>query len=382
MQLFKIGENLQIKIYNSLNEFNPIEWNNQNEQLPFYQSFQYLQHLEQTQKQINFRYVQIFESKVLIGCIYFQQLNFDMQKIFQYNSESKLSFIEKYFSRKQVYLLNLGNVYFTGDTGIISNNISKLTYILPRLFKYVNSSFQYKSFAYLSADFLDNDSTFQESFISNGFHILNTEPDLYFKLKPEWSNFEDYINAFSSKYRVRAKKVLKDSEAIQNKILTHHEILFFKQEIEQLFENVIQHAQFFLSPLNCNFFVNKQENMDNICQIYGYFINEKLVGYSNIYICNKIIHVHYIGLDYQINSDYKLYNRMLLDVVKIGIEHKVEKIHFGRTATEIKTTIGAEPSYFKSFLKIRNPIYNTIATYFLKKILPPKFTVRHPFKHK
>ncbi|HNI00956.1 MAG TPA: hypothetical protein PLO94_01265 [Chitinophagales bacterium] len=380
MQQFKIGENLQLKIYNSINEFNPIEWNSQIELLPFFQSFHYLQHLEHTQKQINFRYILIFENQVLIGSIYLQQLNFDMKNIFQYNSKTKLTLVEEYFSKKPVYLLYLGNVYFTGDTGIISNDISKLHYILPKVFKYADKTFLNKSFAYLSADFSDFNSTIHNSFTSNGFHILHTEPDLYLILKPDWTNFEDYLNSFSSKYRVRAKKVLRESESIQNKILTYNDVLFYKQEIEQLFENVMLNAQFFLSPLNCNFFVQKHEKSDNICQIHGYFLNEKLVGYSNIYICNKIIHVHYIGLDYKINSNYKLYNRMLLDVVKIGIEHKVEKIHFGRTATEIKTTIGAEPSYFKSFLKIRNPIYNTIATYFLKKILPPKFTVRHPFK--
>jgi hypothetical protein len=110
------------------------------------------------------------------------------------------------------------------------------------------------------------------------------------------------------------------------------------------------------------------------------FLDDKLCGFSTLYMCKGIVHVHYIGLDYEINKTHKLYNRMLLDVLRIAIENKIDKIHFGRTATEIKSTIGAKPIVLNAYLKVNNRFLNRIAPYFLKRIKVPHFVIRNPFR--
>ena len=92
------------------------------------------------------------------------------------------------------------------------------------------------------------------------------------------------------------------------------------------------------------------------------------------------LHVHYIGLDYEINKTHKLYNRMLLDFVRFAIEHEVQKVHFGRTATEIKTTIGAAPNPLQAYLKLNNRVFNATLPYFLDRIKPQEFVIRNPFR--
>lgn len=379
MQQLTIENSITLRIYESINELNQKEWDNQLPTIPFYQKFQYLEHLEHTQKQIKFRYIQVYKEQLLLGSIYFQQLDFQMKNIFQYNSNNKIKLLKNYFSKKQIKLLYLGNVYFTGDTGIITENTNKIYDLLPKIFRITDNTFSIKSFAYLVTDIPEISHI---NLTTDGFQILHTEPDLNFKLNNDWHNFDDYLNSLSSKYRIRSKKILMVSSVIEHKVLSHDEILLYKTDIERLFNNVMDNAQFYISPLNCNFFVNKQDNAENICQIIGYFLENKMVGYINLYSCNKIIHVHYIGLDYQINNNNKLYNRMLLDVVKLGIENRTVSIHFGRTATEIKTTIGAKPSYFRSYVKFSNYFMNILGSYYLKRILPPEFIIRNPFKNK
>ena len=52
----------------------------------------------------------------------------------------------------------------------------------------------------------------------NGFHPFVTEPDLFLQVRPHWHSYTDYLNSLSSKYRIRANKVLAVSQDIEVKI--------------------------------------------------------------------------------------------------------------------------------------------------------------------
>ncbi|HRH58702.1 MAG TPA: hypothetical protein PLS10_13710, partial [Chitinophagales bacterium] len=117
------------------------------------------------------------------------------------------------------------------------------------------------------------------------------------------------------------------------------------------------------------------------CTVTGYYLKDELVSFACLFhVDPTTLHVHYIGLNYEVNKEYKLYNRMLLDFVKFAIMKDKINIHFGRTATEIKTTIGAEPKALHAYLKMNNSIVNNTLPYFLKRIKPAEFIARNPFK--
>ena len=72
---------------------------------------------------------------------------------------------------------------------------------------------------------------------------------------------------------------------------------------------------------------------------------------------------------------------MLLDMVDFSIHHQFKRIIFGRTALEIKSTIGAEPVEIFGLIKHKN----FLANQFMKNIFPslsPKteWIQRKPFK--
>jgi hypothetical protein len=84
--------------------------------------------------------------------------------------------------------------------------------------------------------------------------------------------------------------------------------------------------------------------------LYGYFLNDRLVGFrSSLNATDRLI-AHYVGFESGVNAEHKLYQRMLYDYVAEGIEKKLPAIHLGRTALEIKSTVGAErEDYFLLF---------------------------------
>ena len=89
---------------------------------------------------------------------------------------------------------------------------------------------------------------------------------------------------------------------------------------------------------------------------------------------------HFVGIDYQFNKTYAIYQRMLYDYISLAIEHKMKTINFGRTASEIKSSVGAVPQDLTIYLRHKNSIPNRILSVFLKKIQPTEFHQKKPFK--
>ena len=71
---------------------------------------------------------------------------------------------------------------------------------------------------------------------------------------------------------------------------------------------------------------------------------------------------------------------MLYDMIHFTIDGKVKMLNFGRTALEIKTTVGGVPNEANLYLKICNPIFNRLATPVMQSIKTEPFVQRHPFK--
>jgi hypothetical protein len=204
---------------------------------------------------------------------------------------------------------------------------------------------------------------------------------MFMTVSPKWNMFEDYLNDLSSKYRVRARKVLSVSEQVIKKELTLEEIAVSKQQMQGLYDNVMNHVAFNMAVLNIDFFEEMKKLYGDQCSVLGYYLNNELVSFACLFHVDvNILHVHYIGLNYELNKTFKLYNRMLLDFVRFAIEKGKRNIHFGRTATEIKTTIGAEPKALHAYLKMNNGLVNSTLPYFLKRIKPAEFIARNPFK--
>jgi hypothetical protein len=122
-------------------------------------------------------------------------------------------------------------------------------------------------------------------------------------------------------------------------------------------------------------------------RIYGYFLpsqisgaDEQLVGFTSLFLVEGRMFVHYIGLNYNVNKQYHLYARMLYDDIRIALEEGMQCINFGRTAQEIKSTVGATPLKLRSFIKATNPAINLFMPKLVNMIKPAEWVLREPFR--
>lgn len=106
----------------------------------------------------------------------------------------------------------------------------------------------------------------------------------------------------------------------------------------------------------------------------------KLIGFSSSFIFNSILDANYVGINYEFNNEYALYQRMLYDYIEFAIQRNCSELRFGRTAEEIKSSVGANPVPMKLFIRHRNPIANRILKAIVGTIKPSEHELRKPFK--
>ena len=184
---------------------------------------------------------------------------------------------------------------------------------------------------------------YSKGFETYGFTNIIVEPNMLMALKPEWNTFEDYKNALKSKYRIKANKADSKSQDLEGRFMSKKDIEESQKALQDLYQNTIDNANFNAQVLNLNTYVSLKDYYKEDFIVKGYFKNDRLVGFLTALKNKNHLDAHFIGLDYRLNKALAIYPRILNDYIRLGIEKKVEQINLGRTASEIKTTIGATP---------------------------------------
>ena len=207
------------------------------------------------------------------------------------------------------------------------------------------------------------------------------EPFMVLNIRENWKSFEDYISDFTSKYRVRAKKILKETKEVEVKKLSN---LPPNQWIascgnllhQSLSTKTIAIGRNLPKLLSCY-----HQSLGDNFEVWGYYHAGDLIGFISCIRDDKKLFAMHLGMNKQENSFPKLYSRMLLDMVKWAIDNDLERVNFGRTGAEIKSTLGAIPveNSFVVFTRSRFllQLFKVYAKYFQKKFI---YTLRQPFK--
>ena len=75
-------------------------------------------------------------------------------------------------------------------------------------------------------------------------------------------------------------------------------------------------------------------------EVRGYFLKERLVGFSTYSIQDSELHTNYVGFDKTLNINIPIYARMIIDHISTAIVKKSTKLILGRTANEFKSNFG------------------------------------------
>ena len=374
---------LHSKIFKSVDTIPNTYWDSLDCTSNIYYSPDFLKPFELANSDIEFNYIFILKNEKAVAFAYTQIVTIGIKTITKnIKMATKIKHaVNNMFCKNQLKVLFCGNIFLSGEYGtFLKKGEDKV-----ETFKAIASAVKklYKStriHAIFVKDFEDESLHITDHLKSYDYTAMQVEPNMIIYLKPEWKSFEDYTNVLRSKYRVKANRADAKSEPLVSKFFTEEDIEQHKDELQSLYQNTIDNADFNAQILNLDTYIHLKKTYKDKFIVKGYFLNGTLVGFLSAMQNGTNLDAHFIGIDYTNNKTYAIYPRILNDYVRIGIETKSNQINLGRTASEIKSTLGAQPKRLTCYFKHKHYLPNQILKPFIKNVQIKSFKQHQPFK--
>ncbi|GGI56462.1 hypothetical protein [Winogradskyella haliclonae] len=375
---------LKTEIFNTVDNIPQAYWDTLNCCTNIYYSPKFLKAFELANTDIVFNYVFVTRNGEAITFANTQLVTIGVETITQnikMNAWIKRN-INRLFCDNHIRILFCGNVFLSGEYGTFLKEGEEKIEAFETLAEGIKRlSKSLKKLNGLFVKDFKNESLYITKHLSKfGYTPMQVEPNMIITLKPEWQTFEDYKAALKSKYRVKANKADSKSAVLVSKKFNAQDIETYKSQLQELYQNTIDNADFNAQILNLNTYTFLKESFNDEFTVIGYFLEDKLVGFLSAMKNEDHLDAHFIGIDYSNNKAFGIYPRILNDYVRLGLETKAKRINLGRTASEIKSTLGAEPETLTCYFKHKRAIPNTLIKPFVKNVTIKTFKQHKPFK--
>ena len=332
-----------------------------------------------------YNYVIVKEGNETVALFYFQNL---LLRKACYPDFSDLSFAAKNLycliaSHTYNLLLN-GHIFSTDIPGlVIKKQWSKsadLAMIFEKVVANVKRASDSSIFIVKDANALLSDELLK---INSKYKPMPDDVLMQMKVPSTWINIENYIEALSKKYAVRAKKIEAHISSFIIEDFSAEQIAQHAAKLNELYLNVISRSSFKMGVLNMAYFIGMKKAMLQNFNFKVWKLNNEIVGFTTYISMAEHVELYYIGIDYKVNKSHQLYQCMLQQGIKDTIALKKPCLRLGRTAYEAKAIAGATPLIKSNFFQIRNPVlkigYRYSADYFMAEN-STNWQVRSPFK--
>ena len=350
---------------------------------------------------MGFCYVIFYEKHEAIGVAYLQMFHVKVSEGIQKESEeekqeqlgvwqSLMRGARNWILRRADFnLLICGNLLLTGEYGYQFQSeiaekqqvelVRQATDILPTILQternYKTSMLFYKDYE------VGKNEAVEKELKTNNYHGFLMQPSMYMDIRPNWKNFDNYLDDMQSKYRVRARRAIKKGAELQKKELTEAEIWENIAEIHQLYCVIAKGAGFNAFLLHEHYFWALKKYLGDNFRLVAYYLNGKMVAFYTTILNGAEMEAHFLGVNAELNQEYQIYLNILYDLAKTAIYYQVQRIDFARTAFEIKTSIGAVPRDMHCFMRHRNSFSSALLKFALNYFsVKEKWQQRHPFK--
>lgn len=216
----------------------------------------------------------------------------------------------------------------------------------------------------------------------SGFHRISTDPNMVLDIAPHWRSLGDYMEALNSHYRRQAATVIATSSGVRCEFLSREAAIHHSARLDALHEQVYEKAVIRYSAVPTGYFKLMASQMTDLFGLRGYFYNGILVGFVSYFWDADSMQCQYLGMDYSVKNQVPLYQLMLYDVLDVAIQKGVKRIEYGRTASEIKASLGAHPVPTFAMVKHRNVIKDQLIDLFVALMHAVEFKERHVYKTK
>ena len=358
-----------------------------------YFSKEYLLSIEENHPEIDFAYIILQDAnKQAIAFAALQIIDFyidDIKNDIEFlirkikNIGRQLHIFPK---KKPLKIVICGNTFVSGEHGIfIKENQDKKTIlkeVAKAILHYTNSHTLLKKEVnfFLLKDFKNESLWITDALKDYNYSPFLVAPNMLLEIQEQWQHFDDYLAALKTKFRVKARRALQRSASLEIENVTFKNINRLLPEMTALYKKVSSKAAFNLGDFNLKTYVQLKEKLQENYLLKAYFFEGRMVGFMSGIINQDTLDAHFVGIDYALNREHAIYQRMLYDYVEIAIHNNIKYLNFGRTASEIKSSIGAVPQDLTMYIRHKKSIKNKIIKLFLQRIEPTPFHQKFPFK--
>lgn len=384
---------IDFKIYNTVSDL-PNYWNVLARHDIFLKQ-PFLKALEDScPKNITPYYVGVFKAEKMVGIAIIQRVELYFNDVFRKEYTNSFKRMAKGIVARIIRgnLLVVGNLMHTGQHSLffLDDEITYKEY-LNTVYKALielqidiknkhNKKIRLIAFKdYFESDSIHNNTSF---FKDNGLYKVQVQPNMLLPIQNSWSTLEDYISAFTNKYKKRYRTARRKSNAIKKYELSIEEVRLNETKLFDLYKNVSDNAGVNSFVLRKHHFLRLKEELKEDFKVIGYFLNKELIGFYTLILNGNDLETYFLGYHLKYQYKHQLYLNMLYDMAGYAIENKYRTVVYARTAMEIKSSVGAEANAMHIYMKHTNSfISNTILKLVVKYMNPTrKWVKRNPFK--
>jgi len=171
-------------------------------------------------------------------------------------------------------------------------------------------------------------------------------------LDVQWPTFDAYLAGLRSHYRNRYTKALRRSAGLRLRWLDDNSE--FDESLYGLYEQVYDHSALKIEKLPISFFRGP------FFRILVLEDDEGPQGFVQFLPNDDELIFEFVGFNYATNRTYDTYLRLLLEIVRYGIDEGYSTIDFGQTADDTKLKLGAQYTMLYAALHHSNPVVHAI----------------------
>ena len=338
-------------------------------------------------ERMEFWYVRLERDGELAGILSFQVKDFSPGESLKNQGQGALWRKVKYKTGLlfRFKVLCLGNTLVTGDYGFcfqpeVPSRVRTLLMMETIDWLMQQKAMRGVSLIFVKDFYQDIFKEIPESPFCHKYHQIDTQPSMIMDVPSKWKNLSGYLRALKSKYRVRANKALSLASHLDCEELDLQAIRYFEPVLHDLYLKVADDVGFNLFILSKTYFSSLKDSLGDSFRLWVYKDQGEIISFFTVLEDGDILDAHFLGYDPEVNHQYKLYLNMLLAMIDLAASRGFRQLQLSRTATEIKSSVGALGVPMWAYMRHKRPWFNTLLPKIYAFFQPDlSWTPRSPF---
>lgn len=212
-----------------------------------------------------------------------------------------------------------------------------------------------------------------------GWVDLEFDPVMRVHLEDK-DSWEGYLAGMRTKARTKVKRIQTLSKDLEFRALTKEEMTEKQELLHALYMKVYGRAGFRLGCLQQEDFALLKEEMGEGFQLWVATLDGDIIGFHCGMCDGREVEAYFVGFEGSHNKSHALYQRMLLEFIQWGLREGCRGVNLGRTALDIKASLGAEPQRLVLHERMRNPLVHRLARWAARASAPKQPPLKRAWK--